>query len=130
MRLVDALLSEGLSADDVARRLSMNADQVELIGAGTERGGVDPPIPGSSRDRLLLWKRRTEDLEDALRELAEVTLVEAQKEHERRTPTTDVRSLRRDPQASRCGCQHWSPHSQAPWMKGTHHPECVMSVPT
>lgn len=129
-RLVDALLAEGLSPAEIATRINVSVDGVALIAAAADRHGVDPPVPGCSRDRLLLWKKRTEDLEDALRELAEVTLNESQNEHERRTPTTDVRSLRRDPEASKCGCQHWGPHSQAPWMKGTHHPECVMGTLT
>jgi hypothetical protein len=128
-RLVDALLAEGLSPEEVAHKLNLTPEEIEHIGAGTELGGVDPPIPGSSRDRLLLWKKRTEDLERALLELADTRLLEAQDEHERRTPATDIRSLRRDPEASKCGCQHWSPLSQAPWMKGRHHPECVMGMP-
>jgi hypothetical protein len=122
-RLVLSLTAEGLTPAEVADKLSMSADDVELAALSE----TTEPLPGSSRFQLAAWKGRTEALTTELRDATEAVLREAFVERERTSATTHVRELAPstclDP--NECGCRNWRDA-----VPGNHHPLCPMVPPS
>lgn len=108
-RLAHAWRAEGLESFDIALRFEVDTQHVERILAQP----VDPPMPGTTRDKVRTLERRVESLESAL--------LRPPPPSEQRAPAeSEFRALRLHPDPECCGCQYWS-DTPTP---GQHNPKC------
>lgn len=119
-RLAHLLTGQGLSAEEVAEKLSV--DQVDV---GVMLAADPEPWQGSSRWQCRALQQRVHDLEGDIRNAAALRIQEANEDKAKRESDTHIRELLRDPDPKKCGCRHWKPHPSTYSIRaGFHHPQC------
>jgi hypothetical protein len=111
VRLVHEWMDQGLTSIECAPEFDVSPEEIERI----RLTPPDPPVPGSSRDQLALWKARCLALEQRANDAEPTPHLPPPPIH------SEVRGLLPHEDPLRCGCQHWTDPPPA----GEHHPSCV-----
>lgn len=117
-RLVREWASEGLTGWEIAERLEVDGETVELV----LREPTEPPPPGSARAVAVAWRMRCAELEREISRMGEAAEREHSADLQRPTRATHIRAILRDPDPERCGCRFWQSPPEEP--RNGHHPQC------